>query len=96
MTTLFVPSPPSAVGDKINGIMDSLNQTLSTLREAQATPIAASSLLRNSESEITRLQSVISKLEEELGPSVYILLACQDIEVLLFSPIPRTSPCSND
>ena len=95
MTTLFVPSLPS-VGDKINGIMDSLNQTLSAVREAQATPIAASSLRGNSESEITRLQSVITKLEEELGPSVCILLAHQDVEVLPFSSIPRTSSCSND
>src|SRR6266545_1282851 len=94
MTTLFVPLLPAAVGDKINGIANSLNQTLSALREAQATPIGPSSLLENSE--ISRLQSVIGKLEKELGSSFHILLLYRDPKAATLSSLPRTSPCSND
>ena len=68
MTTLFVPSTPTAVNDKVSSVLNSLDQTLSKL--GTEVPVVQTPHQPNaqvSEDEIQKLQNIISKLKEDLG-----------------------------
>ena len=68
MTTLFVPSTPSAVSDKVSGVLNSLEQTFSSLSaEITAAPTSLQPHSHVSEEEVQRLQDIITKLKEDLG-----------------------------
>jgi cob(I)alamin adenosyltransferase len=68
MTTLFAPSTPSAVGDKVSGVLNSLEDTLWTLStEVTHKQTSHQPNSQVSEDEVQRLQDIITKLKEELS-----------------------------
>jgi hypothetical protein len=69
MTAFFAPSSPSAANDKLDGVIDSLDSTLTSLQEAQTAMPASSHKSGPSipEDEIEKLHGIITKLKEELG-----------------------------
>jgi cob(I)alamin adenosyltransferase len=67
MATLFVPSTPTAVSDKVSGVLNSLEQTLSSLGTEITAIQAHQPNSKASEDEVQRLQDIITKLKEDAG-----------------------------
>ncbi len=85
MTAFFVPSSPSVANDKLDGVIDSLDSTLTSLQEAQTAMPASSHKSGPSvpEDEIAKLHGIITKLKEELGA---LCLQNKDFIIIKYSP----------